>query len=92
MKKIITLLITIFFIISGFNVIGTSLKVNNTTIESIKDNTFVFTITFPSIDELKFKRIGEYQIIEIENYNFLSDMGKPKLPAKNYLFALPYSL
>ena len=92
MKKIISVIVVGFLIISGFGVFGANLKTNNSTlIESAHDNNLVFTLCFPSIDEFRFFNKNGYQRIEIDSYSFLTDIGKPMLPTKNYLFALPPS-
>ena len=90
MKKIIAVIIVGFLIISGFGVFGASLDTKITTLkESAHDNNLVYTLSFPSIDELQILNKNSYQRIEIDSFSFLTDIGKPMLPAKNYLFALP---
>ena len=90
MRRIVSPIIVGFLIISGFGVFGESLDMKNSDlIESAHDNNLVHTLTFPSIDELKILNKEEYQRIEIDGLNFLTEIGKPMLPAKNYLFALP---
>jgi len=90
MKKIILVIVVSFLIISGFGVLGANLKTKNSTlIESAHDNNLVFTLSFPSIDKLRFLNKNGYQRIEIDSFSFLTDIGKPMLPAKNFLFALP---
>ena len=89
MKKIISLIVVGFLIISGFGALGANLKTKNSTlIESTDDNNLVYTLCFPSIDELKILNKNGYQRIEIDSFSYLADIGKPMLPVNNYLFAL----
>ncbi len=70
MKKIISLIVVGFLIISGFGVVGANLKTkNNTLIESADDNNLVFTLCFPRIDELKFLNKNDCQRIEIDSFS-----------------------
>jgi hypothetical protein len=90
MKKIITLLFTISFIVSGVNVIGTSFSVDRiTNSSSLTGNIIIYNIDFPSIDKINIQEKDENKIIRIDDFNYLNEIGKPRLPAKNYLFALP---
>ena len=90
MKRIISVTIVGFLIISGFGVFGASIDTENITLkESAHDNNLVYILSFPSIDELQILNKNGYQRIEIDGFSFLKDIGKPMLPAKNYLFALP---
>jgi hypothetical protein len=81
MKKIFLLIICMTFIVSssGFS----SAIVNNTDRDTSKS--VEFTVSFPDIDEINI--IG--QRLEIEDFGYLMVPGKPMLPVKNYMFALP---
>lgn len=90
MKKIFAVLVVGFLIISGFGVFGAGLETNNSSlIKSVQDDNLVFTLRFPNIDELKILNKNGNQKIEIESFSFLNVIGKPMLPAKKYMFALP---
>ncbi len=90
MKKVICVAVVGFLIVSGFGVFGADLQTKNSVlITSTQDNNLSYTISFPRSDELRILHKNGYQRIEIDGFNFLRDIGKPLLPAKNYLFALP---
>ena len=90
MKKIISIIVISFLIISGFGVSGANITTKNSSlIDSTHENNLVFTLGFPNIDELRFLNKNGFQRIEIDSFSFLMDIGKPLLPAKNFIFALP---
>jgi hypothetical protein len=92
MKKIIAVIVISFLIISGFGAFGANLKTkNNTFIESAQNNNLVFSLSFPSIEELRFLNKNGFQRIEIDSFSYLTNIGKPMLPVKNFIFALPPS-
>jgi hypothetical protein len=92
MKEIISVIIVGFLIINGFGVIGANLeKINSDHIESAQVNNLVYTINFPGIEELRFLNKNDYLRIELDSFSFLTEIGKPMLPVKNYLIALPPS-
>ena len=63
-------MIVAFFIINGSGVYGTNLQIKtDTIIESVSDNNLVFTLMFPSSDELRFSTKDGYQRIEVDNYH-----------------------
>jgi hypothetical protein len=90
MKKILTLASIIFLIISGFGVIGVNFQEKkNTHMDLIQNNTLFITISFPDINELRFNIKNDYHRIEIDNFSYFNDIGKPMLPCKKLLYALP---
>ena len=61
MKKVFSATAVVFLIISGFCVLGANVKTSNLTlIDSFHDGNLVFTLYFPSIDEIKIVNKNDY--------------------------------
>jgi hypothetical protein len=90
MKKIITILVFGIFFMS---VIGASGYTNNLKNNMSKKSLFYDSITieesFPDKNEYQIVNVDNYQKIILKDYNYLMDLGKPSLPYKNILIALP---
>jgi hypothetical protein len=90
MKKIFLFLISVilFIGISGFtNAIFND--INNDLTISIKEETLKFTVDFPDLHNLNIVNEEKGQRLELEGFSYLLVPGKPMLPVKNYMFALP---
>jgi len=76
-----------------FSILGAGESTNNIfkkdIQESIDYDTLIFTVDFPNDNEYRIINCDNGQKIEIEDYNFLMIPGKPLMPSKNILIALP---
>ena len=90
MKKIFPLFIALIFVLNGF---GTIKANEQNPIESIAGsnnlNNIVVPVSFPDINEFQIVNTGDRQKIEMIGFSYLMTPGKPMLPAKNLLIALP---
>jgi hypothetical protein len=85
MKKIFLLIISIASIIIGSSI---STAIVNT-INKDPSKSVGFVITFPDINNFNLINKENGQRIENEVFSYSMNPGKPMLPVKNYLFALP---
>jgi hypothetical protein len=84
MKKIFSIVIIIIVMLSGFGVTGaTTIRDRRVT------NNLDISISFPCIDEYQITSSKSGQKIELNGYNYLLDTGKPMLPSKTILIAIP---
>jgi hypothetical protein len=84
MKKIFPIVIIIIVVLSGFGVTGaTTIRDRRVT------NNLDISISFPCIDEYQITSSKSGQKIELNGYNYLLDTGKPMLPSKTILIAIP---
>jgi hypothetical protein len=84
MKKIFPIIIVIIVGLSGFGVVGaTTIRDQRVT------NNLDISISFPCIDEYQIVDGESGQKIELNGYNYLLDSGKPMLPSKTILIAIP---
>jgi len=89
MKKMFLLTISVVLILSSTSSFG--VVISNTKVSSATANNEIltFTINFPNIDEYIFINDVNGQRIEMDGFSNLLDPGKPMLPMKNFLLALP---
>ena len=55
----------------------------------VTEEKLVFTVSFPDIDNINIFSDGKSQRLELEDFGYLMVPGKPMLPAKTFLLALP---
>ena len=89
MKKMFLLTISVVLILSSASSFGA--VISNTKVSSAAANNEIltFTIIFPNVDEYSFINDVKGQRIEMDGFSNLLDPGKPMLPVKNFLLALP---
>ena len=84
MKKIESIIILILLLLSGFG------GANATTVRDQRTtHDFTITITFPGIDEYTIINNQSGQKIQLNGYHYLLETGKPMLPSKTILIAIP---
>lgn len=88
MEKILSLMIIGFLISSGF-LVSASLNVEEREYNTDTNQSMAISLCFPQEDEIQFSRSTEGVQIDIEGFSYLSVIGKPMLPVKNLLIALP---
>jgi len=88
MEKILSLMIIGFLISSGF-LVSASLNVEEREYNTNTNQSMAISLCFPQEDEIQFSRSSEGVQIDIEGFSYLSVIGKPMLPVKNLLIALP---
>jgi hypothetical protein len=86
MRKIISLIVTAVFILSVFSVIGTSIQLKSIVSNDDNFESFIISISYSDFEIVEDN--GKHSI-EMEGYNYLSEPGKPLIPSKNVLIALP---
>ena len=60
------------------------------TLQNLDDyKTLIFSEFFPGSDEFQIVNYDNGQIINMDSYNYITEPGKPMLPSKNLLIALP---
>ncbi len=90
MKKILPVLVIGIFCISVFGASGsTSNTVNNHLQKSFNYETLTLEEPFPDENEYHIVNVDNGQKIKIDNYNYFMNPGKPLMPYKNILIALP---
>ncbi len=90
MKKIFLLLISMALIVSGSGFSSAFVGIiNKDSSTSLKEETLVFTVSLPDINNFNIFNEGGSQRLELEGFGYIMVPGKPMLPAKTYLFALP---
>jgi len=88
MKKFLSLMIIGSLISSGF-LVGASRNVEERNYNSNIKQSMVISLDFQQEDEIQFIMTTEGVRIDIEGFSYLSVIGKPMLPVKNLLIALP---
>ena len=90
MKNKLLLFVSLFFIVisSSFSS-AIVISINKDSSTSIKEETLVFPLSFPNIHNFNIFNLGGGQRLELEGFGYLMVPGKPMLPVKTYLFALP---
>ena len=86
MKKIISLLFLAVFVQSAFCTIGISTNFKSIDSEYNTSDSFLINLLYPDFEIAYDNGI---HTIKMEGYNYLSEPGKPMLPFKNILIALP---
>ena len=86
MKKTFSLILAFVFFLSAFSAVGNSVNIKSTTMDVDSVESFVISISFPDFEIVE--NNGKHSI-EMDGYNYLSDPGKPLLPSKTFLIALP---
>lgn len=103
MKKILPLLVVGFLVINGFGAVALSEKVvlrglgvnavneypTNEISGDLNDLKLVIPVSFPNAGEYRIIDTNQGQIIEMGGFGYLLTPGKPMLPVKNFLIALP---
>ncbi len=89
MKKKILLLISIVFIVNSSFSSAIVNSMNDDSSTPFKEEKLVFTVSFPDIDNINIFSDGKNQRLELEDFGYLMVPGKPMLPAKTFLLALP---
>lgn len=89
MRKIISLLLAGIFILTIFGAVASSNKVAESFQKSIDENTLIFTESLPNISEYQIVNEDNKQRIVIDGFNNIQELGKPILPSKNLMIALP---
>jgi hypothetical protein len=84
MKKIRSIIIGIIIILSGLG--GAAAAPYQ---EQKNTSNLEITVSFPCCDEYKISQSESGDTIELNGYHLLSDIGKPQLPTKTVLIALP---
>jgi hypothetical protein len=80
-EKFISILLTILLLITFLpNLSGSILK---------KDQQLIIPISFQDISEIHIIKNKDGDKIELDDFSYLIDSGKPLLPSKNFLIALP---
>lgn len=93
LKKLLMMLIMSILITSSLEVYAVSTTDTKNNLVSLhKDIELGYTISLPDIEKYNFITNENLQTIEIKNFGYLMTPGKPMLPAKSYLFALPPGL
>lgn len=88
MKKFITLVIIGAVIFSGLLASSSSI-VNMDDIDDYDEQIIVVSHSFPKEDEIKLINTNDGTRLVIDGFNYLTEIGKPMLPVKNMLIALP---
>lgn len=90
MKNKLLLFASLFFIVisSSFSS-AIAISINKDSSTSIKEETLVFPLSFPNINNFNIFNLEKGQRLELEGFGYLMVPGKPMLPVKTYLFALP---
>jgi hypothetical protein len=90
MKKTYLWLISMILIVSVCDFSSAIVsEINMDSSTSVKEETFVFTVSFPDKNNFNIFNKERYQRIDLEGFGYLMTPGKPMLPVKTYLFALP---
>jgi hypothetical protein len=89
MKKIPSIVLVGILILSGQIIFEADNLLENADGKNIDVKSFTIIETFPNIDEYFFVDIDEAQMIKSQGFNYLLEPGKPMLPVKNILIALP---
>jgi len=89
MKKMFLLTISVVLILSSASSFGAIIDNTKVSSAAVNDEILTFTIVFPDVDEYSFINDVKGQRIEMDGFSNLLDPGKPMLPVKNFLLALP---
>ena len=94
-KIILTLLIAVLFFLPSSIIIGGSYKLTEENTQEINysytsDENIQISFNLKDLSENTINTdLGEFTIFEIPNSGFIGNLGKPSLPVKTYLFAVP---
>jgi len=80
------MIVTLIF--NGIAVTG-SISKNNKSFNQQNIDTYILQVTFPNPSHLRIVNDENYQRIEHKDFGYLTSPGKPMLPVKNFLIALP---
>jgi len=89
MRKIISILIAGIFILTILGAAVSSNEVAESFQKSIGENTLIFTESLPKITEYQIVNENHQQKIDVDGFNSIQELGKPLLPSKNLMIALP---
>jgi len=90
MKKIMPIVLVGILVLSGFGAIATNKYTTDEAAADLVDlETLVMPISFPNSKEYQIIDSEMGHKIEIEGYGYLMNPGKPLLPSRNLLIALP---
>ena len=90
MKKIIPIVLIGILVLSGFGAGAVSNMATHVTIEKTTDEHILeISIDIPSIDKFQIMSYPSGQRVEMEGYDYIYEPGKPMLPSKNIMIALP---
>ncbi|KYK20179.1 hypothetical protein AYK24_04070 [Thermoplasmatales archaeon SG8-52-4] len=97
-KSILTLIVVVLFFLpstiltSGYNKINEEIKVNNEEIfyRYINNEEIQINFNLKGLSEEKINtKLGDFTVFNIPNSGFIGNLGKPLLPVKTFLFAVP---
>ncbi len=91
MKKILPIVLVGILVLSGFGAIATNKYTTDEAAADLVDleTLVVIPVSFPSSGEYQIIDSEMGQKIEMQGYGYLLDPGKPLLPSRNLLIALP---
>ena len=88
MEKLLPLIVIGVLILSGFGVIGTNIDISYKSLDNlIRDNTLLYSLSFPNVDEFRIINKNNMQRIEIDDFNFFkANSYQPQRSSKEGIF------
>lgn len=88
MKKVVVFLILVLFFFNGITINGAT-SITHEKLNTQLEHSFEININLPNTNDLKLNNYNNWNKIEHEDFVYLTNPGKPMIPVKKLLIALP---